>query len=82
MEYLWTGNQYNKNRWAIEKQVVRICFGVPGYIKEWIVYSTHETLEDAEKELKRLQNFADPLAYEEYQIVDKRSEVLWNVRYG
>lgn len=65
-----------KKPWIIEKQVRRICFGFPGYIDEWIHYSSHDTEEYAKEELKKLQNFADPLAHERYQITDNRN-VTW-----
>lgn len=67
-----------KNPWVIRKQVRRTCFGYPGYIDEWIDYSSHPTEEAARVELKRLENFADPMAHESYQITDRRNEI-WMV---
>ena len=49
--FSWS-NTVDKNPWVVEKEEKRICFGVPGYLKEWKQMSSHETKEEAQKKMK------------------------------
>lgn len=77
-DYYSFGNQ-QKKPWKIMKQIRLTCFGDPGYVLNWVDYSSHDTEDEAKEQLAKLNNFADPLAYEKYKIVSARQEI-WNAR--
>lgn len=73
--YKWS--DFIKKPWIIEQSVIRTCFGYPGFIHEWIYYSSHDTEQEARKQLLHLNSLSDFKS--EYRIAEN-TFVSWNAR--
>lgn len=66
----WNIGPAATKRWVIEKETKLICFGYPGYVKQWKFWESYDTREEAEDALKKLYLRRDPTSLERYQITD------------
>lgn len=56
---------------GIQRKQRRICFGIPGYIEEWIDCESYDTAEERDKALLHLEQFSDRNLFAiEYRVVD------------
>lgn len=55
----WSSSQMDLKPFVIKRQEHVICFGYPGYVKEWKYVAEYETHEEATEALRRMEA-ADP----------------------
>lgn len=68
--WLFDGKEVTSSHdWEIQKEHHVICFGDPGYVKQWLTYGTYASRKEAEEALVKIHE-VDPLS--RYEIVDQR----------